>query len=365
VSIEEVRTLVAERQRYDEWLAALEARRDESPAHVYERVHADYLTRRTGVLARLQEHAPQLRARHDELLERVAGLQQAIGALEDEQAEALLRTAVGEFDNDRWEQLQRGVEERLGALIGEREGVQRDLDEVVELLGSVGAVPAPSEDAVAAPDATDAVIGVAIVDTELASALQPVPAEATEAAHAELAAPAATDEVIADVVGELVPATLETVNDGALDAVAAIEDPRLADAAAADFDAALDLLVPAESGSPPSDLDGLVPGAVLPPAVGDVFGNAAVPAASEPGMNSWSPAPASPGTVSSTDAAGTDGFDDLAFLRSVIDTDARATGELAGAKTDAAKTLRCTECGTMNFPTEWYCERCGGELAAF
>jgi hypothetical protein len=22
------------------------------------------------------------------------------------------------------------------------------------------------------------------------------------------------------------------------------------------------------------------------------------------------------------------------------------------------------ECGTMNYPTEWYCERCGGELAA-
>jgi hypothetical protein len=29
-----------------------------------------------------------------------------------------------------------------------------------------------------------------------------------------------------------------------------------------------------------------------------------------------------------------------------------------------AKTLRCAECGTMNYPTEWYCERCGGELAA-
>ena len=29
-----------------------------------------------------------------------------------------------------------------------------------------------------------------------------------------------------------------------------------------------------------------------------------------------------------------------------------------------AKTLRCGECGTMNYPTEWYCERCGGELAA-
>lgn len=28
------------------------------------------------------------------------------------------------------------------------------------------------------------------------------------------------------------------------------------------------------------------------------------------------------------------------------------------------KTLKCGECGVMNFPTEWYCERCGAELAA-
>jgi hypothetical protein len=31
---------------------------------------------------------------------------------------------------------------------------------------------------------------------------------------------------------------------------------------------------------------------------------------------------------------------------------------------DAAKTLRCKECGTMNLATEWYCGQCGGELAA-
>ena len=33
-------------------------------------------------------------------------------------------------------------------------------------------------------------------------------------------------------------------------------------------------------------------------------------------------------------------------------------------KKAAAKTLKCGECGTMNLPTEWYCERCGAELAA-
>ncbi|MFN8572773.1 MAG: Ran-binding zinc finger domain-containing protein [Gemmatimonadaceae bacterium] len=32
--------------------------------------------------------------------------------------------------------------------------------------------------------------------------------------------------------------------------------------------------------------------------------------------------------------------------------------------TEQVKTLKCQECGTMNYPTEWYCERCGGELAA-
>lgn len=30
---------------------------------------------------------------------------------------------------------------------------------------------------------------------------------------------------------------------------------------------------------------------------------------------------------------------------------------------EATKTLKCGACGAMNFPTEWYCERCGAELA--
>ncbi len=28
------------------------------------------------------------------------------------------------------------------------------------------------------------------------------------------------------------------------------------------------------------------------------------------------------------------------------------------------RTLKCGECGAMNLPTEWYCDRCGAELAA-
>ncbi len=32
--------------------------------------------------------------------------------------------------------------------------------------------------------------------------------------------------------------------------------------------------------------------------------------------------------------------------------------------TEPVKSLKCQECGTMNLPTEWYCEQCGAELAA-
>lgn len=92
-------------------------------------------------------------------------------------------------------------------------------------------------------------------------------------------------------------------------------------------------------------------------------------------------------------------FDELEFLKSVTDSRG-ARGGIATADTGAAvetdrrttssrptparngspsgsvpvflrdvpaeqtKTLKCQECGTMNYPTEWYCERCGGELAA-
>lgn len=37
---------------------------------------------------------------------------------------------------------------------------------------------------------------------------------------------------------------------------------------------------------------------------------------------------------------------------------------LRRAQTDHVKSLKCAECGTLNLPTEWYCEKCGAELSA-
>ncbi len=45
-----------------------------------------------------------------------------------------------------------------------------------------------------------------------------------------------------------------------------------------------------------------------------------------------------------------------------VETPAAPSSAKAGAP-GVAKTLKCAECGTLNRPTEWYCERCGAELA--
>jgi len=107
------------------------------------------------------------------------------------------------------------------------------------------------------------------------------------------------------------------------------------------------------------------------------------PAAAPAGRASARPAPAREPEVTH----GPPG-DELAFLKSVADEErkpvpaaprrgsnpgssgagraAEAASAPASSKPGApgvAKTLKCGECGTLNRPTEWYCERCGAELA--
>lgn len=85
-------------------------------------------------------------------------------------------------------------------------------------------------------------------------------------------------------------------------------------------------------------------------------------------------------TSESNAQAGSAG-DELAFLRSVTDSSpspqpaappvaqalppmepVRAAAPAPNGAT-ANRTLKCNDCGTMNRPTEWYCERCGAELS--
>jgi len=256
VSIDEVRSLVAERQRYDDWLTALDGRRAETPSHVFDRVYGDYVARRDAVLAQLREHVGALATHGTELGRRLSTLEAELTALEDERVEAMLRTAVGEYDGNRWETVRQDVEAKIASLGEQRGGLLAGVDEIRTLLASATSEP--------------------------------------PAADVEAPAQAAVEDI-------------------------AVEDIAVEDIVEEDI----------------------------------AYGASSIASPSSPNASAETAASAPSVPVNADET-----FDDLAFLRSVNDP-------TAAPSNDPLKTLRCTECGTMNLPTEWYCERCGGELAAF
>ena len=55
-SLSELPGLIKERRKYESWLVALDARRDSTPSHVFERVESDYQTRLARVVEQLEAH---------------------------------------------------------------------------------------------------------------------------------------------------------------------------------------------------------------------------------------------------------------------------------------------------------------------
>jgi hypothetical protein len=90
-----VTTLFAERQRFEGWLSALEARRADTPPHIYERVKTDYQDRLRGVMEQLRAQRATVEARASSLNNRVGELESEARTHEDERAEIELRAANG------------------------------------------------------------------------------------------------------------------------------------------------------------------------------------------------------------------------------------------------------------------------------
>ena len=317
VSIDEVRSLVAERQRFDEWLTALDARRAETPSRVFDRVREDYVVRRDVVMGQLREHVGALSILGDDVAKRLTAVEAELATLEDERVEAMLRTAVGEYDDQRWGVVQKDVETQMAVLGAQRDGLLMEVDEVRMLL-SIADSESPTTAVVAVADV------VSIVEPE----------------------PLSRDDLVFLVTPEELPAIVDTdTGEYAGDQAgnhARPQPPMFVDDVTSDFSADI---------ASYSAADGE---AILPRNVG---------AGTEDTMAMFADTPevADSGDV----------FDDLAFLRSVIEpTPPSAMAAVPSMPTSAPakespKTLRCTECSTMNLPTEWYCERCGGELTTF
>jgi hypothetical protein len=289
-ALDAVAALIAERTKYEGWIAALASKSD-VPSHVIEKVRTDYTSRLRTALQAFTAHTPALDAASNELQSRDAALAAQEKSCRDEHAEGELRHMVGEYENEQWEKIRIGHEALLSRLAGERQVIAGELANVQRSLA------AAAEAAQRARSIGDSVGAPTSVRAE----------SPTPAVQALMNEPIAPPPVI------VAPEPVAPLQNG-YGVPQSIPEPAERRASVADD---LGFLRTAPRAATPRDT----------------------------GLASESAAAA---TATQTPEA--------PVLRIVPNAP-------AAAPVDAAKTLRCAECGTMNYATEWYCERCGGELA--
>jgi hypothetical protein len=132
--VEAVAALIADRRKYESWLAALEAKRAETPDHVFFRVRSDYERRLSEVLDQLRAQATALNERAESLTTRLATLVEEERAGRDRRAEGELRAGVGEISRSAWDALLKETADTTARIAAERSTIQTELAEIRELL---------------------------------------------------------------------------------------------------------------------------------------------------------------------------------------------------------------------------------------
>jgi hypothetical protein len=328
--------LMEERNRYEQWLAQLDARKGSTPPHVFERVRGDYGARLNSVLDQLAGRATELQETAGTLAERVAALYADETALRDERAEAELRASVGEFTDEHAREVIQRCDEAISSLGNERASVGAELGRVQEILAVAVRPPTPpageapivpieslAPERVAGPTAPAPVVAPqAAVPAPPPVAPQPAPQAAPTRP-----APASFDELaflnsVVDRPAPPQPAMEAHARPPAVDPRA--EEATRREAVRSTMVETMDVEAPA----PPSPV---------------------------PSRRNAAPTP----VLTSTPLVAKEGHEPNSTL-----TPGSIPAFLKDVPTEQIKTLKCQECGTMNYPTEWYCERCGGELAA-
>jgi hypothetical protein len=324
-SMDALNALMEERNRYEQWLTQLDARKGTTPPHVFDRVRVDYAARLNNVLDQLAGRATELQATAGTLAERVAALYADETTLRDERAEAELRASVGEFSLDHAREVMQRCDEGIASLGAERASVGKELGRVQEIL-SVAIRP------VTPPASETPIVPIEAIGTPVA-AQPPAPA-----IHAPPPAKAPTPP--------------------------APQPPPARPAPASSFDelAFLQSVVDKPAPPMPADRPHHEPRAETRPApaparapVVDPIDMEIPAAASAAPVRRGAPTP----VLTSAPLIEKEGQDANSTL-----TPGSIPAFLKDMPTEQIKTLKCQECGTMNYPTEWYCERCGGELAA-
>jgi hypothetical protein len=332
-SMDDLPALLEERRKYEAWLTALDARRDAASKHVFDKVRMDYEGRLRHVQAELAAHRHAIQEERASLSSRVALLEADEQLRRDERAELELRLHVGEIQGEAADSAFRTVDESLEHIVGEKNDLAKRIDNLDMLLA-----PSAAEMRSASADGGD---------TQPAS------------------------ENVASLLAETTPVSMDPISEPTNDP---LTQP------AGESGGELPIESPGERSNEPAS------------AAEVATSSHAGPQVDAPGIDR-DPRHTPGGT-----------FDELAFLSDLVGDGTRAskpvarddggTESLLAGLDDATqrrggerplgsnvpghtpiairvsgaieqvKTLKCTECGAMNYPTEWYCERCGAELAA-
>jgi hypothetical protein len=296
-----IQRLLEERRQYEAWIARIDAAGGAAPSSVRSRVRSDYEARLNAVTEELKVHAEAARLMATQRRELRKELQVKETQAGERLAEAELRHAVGEYDESQWTQVHK---ESLAELVAVREE-----------LGSV------EEDIAQLEELERLVRGRAAAGPGAAQTPPPAPAAAPAAGAAPTAAPAAP------------PANLPRVG----------SPPRPQPAKAeAKTDAKPEPKAEPKGNEKPAMIDEL---AFLKSVTEDEKRGIAAPGPA-PGQRRVSGAQFQPVEPSPS--------------RSLPTPATSSSNE----ESEPVRTLKCRECGTMNLPTEWYCESCGAELAA-
>jgi hypothetical protein len=353
-----VGTLMEERRKYESWIAALEARRATTPQRVFTRVHDDYSDRLDAVIDQLKEHTEGLRDELASLTSRLTSLEEEQQQRRDERAEAELRAHVGELSAEAWNEVAAEADRSLEALTSKHVELEHERSRTRELLTEAERPPTPRGGAavaeavrppeqVAAPVAPPSAPSVA----PPSAALAPAPAPAAVPAAVAAAAPRPS-------VAEARPAEAADVSAAASDVREADVTPpptqradksRLSGETAGGFD---ELAFLSSVVNTPTGTD--VPAPADRPDERTRRDSFAQRASEEDIVNLAS----DPGTM----------LEGTPPARSASPLAMNVSGNIPivikDKTAEAAKSLKCGECGAMNYPTEWYCERCGAELAS-
>jgi hypothetical protein len=316
--------LLQEREQYATWLSRLDATTDTAPESVRGKVRSDYKARLDAVIEQLRSHsdglAQQLERHRDTRSELLTRESQA----KEIMSEAEVRHAVGEYSDTKWQQIRGEAQKNLVAI---REELTQLGDEITMLENVQQMIAAPAIPEPVQPP-------------------PPPPPPPPPAPEPEKATPAPVMEEVAAPPPPPAPTPTPP------------PPPPVAEAPSA------------HPAKPP-----IAPVRPVKPKEGGA-----------PGRTLWFP------SVKDEEVA--TGVDELAFLKSVSEDETTGpsarrasgghirppepipapptpppSGTAAGesgrpSAATGARTLKCGECGTMNRPTEWYCERCGAELAA-